>query len=162
MQTSQFVAQRPGEIMANVTVADQVKAPADVVWALIGPYGSISNWMPGIASADVEGAGVGAVRVLTTDDGGKITERLLAENPSPHSYTYEILSSPFPIQNYVSTIMVVDEGDGSSTMSWVCNFEPVDAPEEELTQAFSDMYKGAIANIQRMTEGDAPEAPDAA
>ena len=148
--------------MANVTVADQVKAPADVVWALIGPYGSISSWMPGIASADVEGAGVGAVRVLTTDDGGKITERLLAENPSPLGYTYEILSSPFPIQNYVSTIMVVDEGDGSSTMSWVCNFEPVDAPEEELTQAFSDMYKGAIANIQRMTEGDAPEGPDAA
>jgi hypothetical protein len=148
--------------MANVTVADQVKAPADVVWALIGPYGSISSWMPGIASADVEGSGVGAVRVLTTDDGGKITERLLAENPSPLGYTYEILSSPFPIQNYVSTIMVVDEGDGSSTMSWVCNFEPVDAPEEELTQAFSDMYKGAIANIQRMTEGDAPEGPDAA
>ena len=63
--------------MANVTVADQVKAPADVVWALIGPYGSISSWMPGIASADVEGSGVGAVRVLTTDDGGKIAERLL-------------------------------------------------------------------------------------
>jgi len=148
--------------MANVTVADQIKAPADKVWALIGPYGSISNWLPGIASADVKGAGVGAVRVLTTDDGGKITERLLTENPSPLGYTYEILSSPFPIQNHISTIMVVDEGDGSSTLSWVCNFEPVDAPEEELTQAFSDMYKGAIANIQRLTEGDSPEGPEGA
>ena len=41
--------------MANVTVADQVKAPADKVWALIGAYGSIAKWMPGIASADIEG-----------------------------------------------------------------------------------------------------------
>ncbi len=162
MQTSHFVAQRSGEIMANVTVADHIKAPADKVWALIGPFKSIADWMPGFESTEVEGAGVGAVRVITTADGGKVTERLLAENPSPLGYTYEILSSPFPIQNYVSTIMVVDEGDGSCTLSWVCNFEPVDAPEDELTQAFSDMYKGAIANIQSLTEGDAPEGPEAA
>ena len=148
--------------MANVTVADQVKASADKVWALIGAYGSIANWMPGIASADVEGAGIGAVRVLTTDDGGKITEQLLAENSAPLGYTYEIMSSPFPIENYVSTIMVVDEGDGTSTMSWVCNFEPVDAAEDELTQALSDMYRGAIANIQTMTEKTEPPEPEAA
>ena len=102
------------------------------------------------------------MRVITTADGGKVTERLLAENTSPLGYTYEIMSSPFPVQNYVSTIMVVDEGDGTSTMSWVCNFEPVDAPEDELTQAFSDMYRGAIANIQNMTEETQPPEPDAA
>ena len=86
----------------------------------------------------------------------------MAENSAPLGYTYEIMSSPFPIQNFFSTIMVVDEGDGTSTMSWVCNFEPVDAPEDELTQAFSDMYRGAIANIRTMTEDAEPSDPETA
>ena len=148
--------------MANVTVADQVKAPADKVWELIGPFGSIANWLPGIASVEVEGDGTGAVRVLTTADGGKVTERLLAENPDPRSYTYAIMTSPFPIDNYVSTIMVVEEEGGTCTVSWFCNFEPVGVPEEEVTRSFADMYRGGIANIKKMTETPAPPDPDAA
>lgn len=144
--------------MANVSVADQVKVPADKVWGLIGPFGSIEKWLPGIESAKVEGAGPGAVRILTTADGGKITERLMAENPDPRGYTYSILSSPFPIKNYVSTIMVVDDGDGTCTVSWVCNFQAVGAPDDEVTKLFADLYRGGIAKIKLMTEAPAPEA----
>lgn len=144
--------------MANVTVADQVRAPADKVWRLIGPFGSIAKWLPGIETAEVEGAGPGAVRVLTTADGGKITDRLVAENPEPPGYTYSILSSPFPIENYVSTIIVLDEGDGTCTVSWVCNFQAVGVPDDEVTQLFADLYRGGIANIKMMTETPEPEA----
>jgi len=46
------------------------------------------------------------VRVLTTKDGAKITERLDRYQPKIFSYTYRITDSPLPVTDYVSTLQV--------------------------------------------------------
>ena len=46
------------------------------------------------------------MRVLTTKDGGKFTEELVAFDAASRSYQYQILESPVPVTDYVSTIEV--------------------------------------------------------
>ena len=72
---------------------------------------------PAIASTEVtEGRNnsKGAVRVLTTKDGAKITERLTAYSAGAMTYTYRILESPLPVTDYVSTLKVTKSKSGST------------------------------------------------
>src|ERR1700747_2522146 len=57
----------------------ELSAPPDKVWDAIKDFDGWQNWHPAIASTEItsgKGNTHGTVRVLTTKDGAKITERL--------------------------------------------------------------------------------------
>lgn len=136
--------------MANVTVAEHIKASPEKVWELIGKFEGLHKWAPGIKEAKAEGSGVGATRTVTFNGGGSLTERLVARADSPPAYTYSIEAGDLPVANHISTLMVVDHGDGSCTVSWVCSFEPKPAANEgDIRKVFGDFYRAGIANLKK-------------
>ena len=73
--------------MASAQAAIDIKRSPDEVWATIGDFGGIADWMPGIESCRVEGEN----RILAMT-GMEITERLVSNSDDAHTQTYCIVS----------------------------------------------------------------------
>ena len=135
---------------ASVEKEINVKAPADKVWAMIGPFCSIKTWHPAIGKC-TEANGV---RTLVTKDGkATFVEKQTKNDPSGMEYSYEIEKSPLPITDYKSTIKVTDKGDGASKITWSSTYTPDKGKEDAADQAIAGIYQGGLDNIQKMAGG---------
>ena len=66
----------------------------------------MAKWNPGVAAARMESGSpttVGAIRHLDIVDGTVFRETLLAHSDLERSYSYDIIESPLPCRNYVSS-----------------------------------------------------------
>ena len=120
----------------------ELNQPADVVWKKVSDFGDLGAWHPAVAKTDIvagKNNSVGAKRVLTLKDGGKVNETLTAYNPKQKSYAYKITDGVLPVIEYASTVSVHSYGDGKSVVVWESHFLPK-APADE--KAASDTIKG--------------------
>lgn len=125
----------------------EVKAPADKVWAMIGPFCSIKDWHPAIGQCTESGG----VRTLTTKDGkAQFVEKQTANDAKAMMYSYEIEKSPLPISHYKSTLKVVPNGDNTSTVDWSSTYTPNAGKEKDASTAIGGIYQAGLDNIQKM------------
>src|SRR5438309_11683588 len=100
-------------------------ATVEQAWALIGDFCGIKTWHPAIASCEESDKDGAKFRTLTTKDGAKFLEKLVKWDDKGHSYTYEIIESPLPITNYVSTLKLEEDDEpGKVAITWSSTFEP--------------------------------------
>lgn len=143
---SLLLASTLGASAASVQKSIDVKASADKVWAMIGPFCSIKDWHPAIGQC-TEASGV---RTLTTKDGkAQFVEKQTASDDKGMMYSYAIEKSPLPITSYVSTIKVVPKGDGMSTVEWSSTYTPDQGKEEAAETAIGGIYQAGLDNIQK-------------
>jgi hypothetical protein len=103
-----------------------VPADAAAVWAVVRDFNGIHHWHPAIDSSELEtpGDSVGAIRRLTLSDGGEVREVLAALDDTTRTLVYEILTSPFPVRLYRSTMRVVPvTTTGESFVEWHVVFD---------------------------------------
>ena len=120
--------------MAKVYVSDIIDAPIDRVWALARDFNGHGDWHPLIAESHIEGGlpgdQVGCVRNFTLADGGRLRERLLSFSDLDHAFTYNIIVSPMPIENYVATFRCTPVTERNATfVEWSAEFDV--GPEDE-------------------------------
>ncbi|HEY8119505.1 MAG TPA: SRPBCC family protein [Methylophilaceae bacterium] len=147
----------------SVKESVELNAPADVVWAKVNNFGDLGAWHPAVAKTEIT-AGTnnekGAVRVLTLQDGGKITEKLRAYNGKKMSYEYEIVEGVLPVSHYVSTITVKADGKDKSVVVWVGHFKRKDTAatpaagqdDETAVKTITGVYKGGLDNLKKLVE----------
>lgn len=116
--------------------------PAERVWQSIRDFGSIAGWHPGITDGTLEedGAGdrVGSVRRLTGPSGEVFRERLVALDDTARSYSYEMLSGPFPLRSYRATMRVTPVTDtGYAFAEWEAHYDADAQDEARLDKTFS-------------------------
>ena len=130
--------------MSEAKVVKTVKASADAVWEQLSDFGGIK---PGgaIESVSVEGEGVGMVRTMNLS-AGRVVERLDRHDSSNRIFTYAIINedSPLPFSDYSATVVITDNGDGSSTVNWTGTFEPRGVDEAQAINVATGIYAGAI------------------
>ena len=119
-----------------------VPAEIDRVWHLARDFNGLPAWHPAIDTSEIEpgpAAGEpGAIRRLTLSGGGVVREVLLRLDDLDHSYTYQILDSPFPVRRYVSTIRLAPvTATGGSFVEWWADFDAEAEAEAELTETFA-------------------------
>ena len=148
----------------SVTKTVEIKAPVAKVWAASKDFDSLNKWHPGF-SKDVLTKGpnnaVGTVRALTIKDGPTFTEELLTFSESAHSYSYKIIESPLPLQNYVATFVVKPGKDGGSTVTWSAKFTrknpadnpPADETDDAAVKLITGVFEGGLANLKKISEG---------
>jgi len=147
----------------TVTKRIEVNAPAAEVWDKVHNFGDLGAWHPAVAKTEiVEGTNneKGAVRVLTLQDGGKITERLLAYNPKDMSYRYEIIESVLPVSGYASTISVKPAGKDKAVVTWDGSFKRKDTSDqpaageddETAVKTIASVYQGGLDNLKKLVE----------
>jgi hypothetical protein len=135
--------------MASVKVVDSLPANAGRVWELLRDFGGIHRIADGIESCKVEGEGVGAVRTLQLAGGLSLQERLEAFDDEGRSLRYAIIGEhPLPLDDYLSTVSVVPEGDERCTIDWSGTFQPKGS-EEQVTRMVEGIYRGGIKGIRK-------------
>lgn len=109
-------------------------APITEVWAAVRAFDGVANWNPAVKSARMESGSatsVGSIRHLDIVDDTVFRETLLAHSDLEHFYSYDIIESPLPCSNYLSTHRFIPITDGNKTLGiWEGQFDC--APEEEM------------------------------
>ncbi len=127
--------------MGTGTAAVDIEGSADAVWAVIGDFGGIGTWMPGIDSCRVEGDD----RILETM-GMTITEHLVSRDDSGRALTYAITDGA-PVESHQAVITVAPVGEASH-VTWT-----VDATPDEMADLMATIYQQALEALKAHVEG---------
>ena len=116
------------EGMTKVYVSGVIDQPVDKVWAYARDFNGHGEWHPIIAESHIEEGKpsdqVGCVRSFTVANGGHLRERLLSFSDRERSFTYNIIISPMPIENYVATFHCMPITEGNKTfVEWFAEFD---------------------------------------
>jgi len=140
--------------MASIYVSQVIDAQATAVWASIRDFNALPDWHPLIVDSRIE-AGlasdqVGCIRAFQLTDGGRIREQLLALSDFDYTFSYAILNSPMPLENYVAIVKVtpVTETNGSF-VEWQAEFDCATNDEADLVQMISeDVFAAGLQALQ--------------
>ncbi|MFJ5282116.1 SRPBCC family protein [Streptomyces parvulus] len=138
--------------MASTSVSKVVPASPDRVWALIGGFGSLPDWLPYISeSAFSDG---GRRRHLKNADGDTIVEQLMEFNEEQRYYSYHIVDAPFPVVDYLSTLRVHEVTDDASVteVQWSGRFVPRGATDDEVVKLFTGIYRDGLEALASALE----------
>lgn len=139
--------------MTKVSMSANLGVSVEQLWEMIGGFHSIADWHPAIEKCDIEEDGKVTLRRLSLVGGGEIVERLEKSDDDERSYSYSILSSPLPIDNYTSTIRVLEGEDGKATVEWSSNFDSAGAPEADAAKVVEGIYAAGFDNLKKMFGG---------
>jgi hypothetical protein len=148
-----LVAAAAASLLAGPALAAEVSKQLDVAalpdqaWAAVGEFCGIGDWHPAVDKCELSSQGKDKIRTLTLKGGGTIVEKLVKWEPKKHSYTYAIVSSPLPVSDYVSTISVKAEGQGSRLV-WKGKFTPV-GDEKKAKDTVAGIYTDGLAGIAK-------------
>ena len=121
---------------------------ADAVWAKVGDFCGIAKWHPAVKNCTLSQKDGAAMRLLDLGGGATILEKLVSRDDAKRSYTYAIVESPLPVQNYVSTLTVDAKGSGS-TILWTGKFDAKGAPDAEAAKAISGVYQAGLPGLAK-------------
>ena len=127
--------------MAQGQARIELEANAEAAWSVVGDFGGIGSWMPGIESCVVDGED----RVLRLM-GLEVTERLERRDDDERTLSYRIVGG-VPVVNHLSTISVVPAGSGS-VVTWDVDVEP-----DEMCGLLRDTYQQALAALKAHLDG---------
>ncbi|MGA2521954.1 MAG: SRPBCC family protein [Acidimicrobiales bacterium] len=123
--------------MGKASAAIDIDRPAAAVWAVVGDFGSIATWMPGVESCVMDGDD----RVIKMM-GMEVIERLESRDDDDRVLVYGIVGG-VPVGNHKATISVVPVGDGSH-VTWDVEVEP-----DEMTDVMHQVYQQSLQALQQ-------------
>jgi len=136
--------------MTDITVRRTIPASADAVWSDLRSFGGVERFLGMIERSEVRGSGVGATRICTTHDGGRLVEKLEELDDDARTLVYTIQEAPMPFENYRSTMQVVGAGTGSSTVTWSCTFDAAPEAAGELEATMRGVYEGGLEGLEAL------------
>lgn len=153
-------AERP---LLVVTEIVEISAKPEDVWRFLKRFDSVKEWHPAFSHSPIisgKDGQLGAVRRLTVKDGPSFTEELLALNEAGRSFTYNVIESPLPVTDYLSSVGVKANSAGGTTVVWVGQFRrknALDNPPEGESDAgavafITGAYQAGLANLKRLME----------
>ncbi|MFJ3485540.1 SRPBCC family protein [Pseudomonas sp. NPDC090202] len=137
-------------VVSSVTVA----AEASQVWKVVGDFGGFTRFIPALASIEVIGEGVGAVRHKKFKEGGLVVvEQLNSRDDSAMSMTWTTIYNNLGVGNLWAAMTVVPSGSHSSVATWTIIAEPgrdnpVSAGDfQAFLQGFADDAMNNVRNL---------------
>lgn len=130
----------------------RIPATPASTWRLIGSFGDLAAWMPGVAGVRVHGSGPGSVRLCETVK-GIFEERLEKETARSHEYT--ILSGDLGVRNYRARLSVWPADDpGCAIVFWLARFDPAPGVSaEEARRTVQALHRAGLNAIERHFAG---------
>ena len=127
-----------------------VNASPETVWKMIGDFNHLDVWHPLVTASELTSRSsdeIGAIRVLTLGNGATITEKLVANDDTSHTYSYAITESPLPVADYVGTIRVSEGMDGKAVVTWSSVFDAHNATNDEAINSTLGIYDAGLSNL---------------
>jgi mxaD protein len=140
-----------------------INAPADKVWAAASNFDGLNTWHPAVAKdVIVDGTNntVGAVRLLTLQDGGTIKEKLLAFDAAEHRFRYAIVEGVLPVSHYTASFAVKSVDSGNASVTWSGRFKRKDlgptpannADDKTAVDTIQGVYQAGLDNLKKVVE----------
>jgi mxaD protein len=125
--------------MGQAEVDIDIKADPDKVWEVVGDFGGLDAWLPGVESCRQEGDD----RHLEMMN-MKITETLVRKDDSARQIVYGITDG-VPVEHHQATITVSPAGDGSK-VSWLVD------TDDAMTDMMSQIYQQGLVALKEHIE----------
>jgi carbon monoxide dehydrogenase subunit G len=122
--------------MGRARAEIDLDAAPEKVWAVVGDFGSVGGWFPGLESCVVDGPD----RILKLM-GLEITERLERRDDDERTLTYRIVAG-VPVVNHEATISVLASGSGTH-VNWDVDVEP-----DDMTALMCSTYQQALEALK--------------
>lgn len=131
-----------------------IPAPIEAVWALVGHFERLAEWLPAIRTCELKGGvraeTVGAMRELTTPDGARLTELQISRSDAERTYSYAMTETPLPFHNYRSTIRLKPvTATGETFFEWFSSFEPEAGKQAEMVALITSVYQSGLGELAR-------------
>ncbi len=121
----------------------------EMAWSVVGDLAGVTSWIPGIASAEVDGSR----RVCTFADGSVQLEIISDYSADTRSFRYSVEKGPMTLKSSSGSFVVKANGAGSEVV-WDSEFEVADpAQEQELTSMLEGAYKQVLDSLRSCIEG---------
>ena len=126
--------------MYKVLVEKKLDLPRKKVFDALVMFGGLEKQLSDtIASCEVTGSGIGAVRDLKMKDGGNIVERLdIAHDDTVFGYSITF-NNALPFENYVAVVTLEDAGN-STIARWGSNWDAKGATDAEVVESLTGLY----------------------
>lgn len=137
-----------------VTIKMQVDVakPAKDVWAKVGDYCAISEWLDVDCKITSGDGGMGTVRVLA---GGRVTEILVAQTDLAYGYTQPAQEGQF-YNLYHGFLEAKPVTANTSKLLYTLVYDVSDKPDQAAKDADMarrrTMFEGALENMKRIAE----------
>jgi len=140
--------------MPRITKVVRIDRDADTSWRDIGGFGAVGKWHPLLRRSSPRvsapaGERAGALRTAETRDGMRQVERLLGMEPSSALIAARWNRHPCPVVDYVNELRARDDGGGTSTVVWSCEFRVTSDDEAGATSMIRDFVKAGLDNLKR-------------
>lgn len=127
-------------------------APIGKIWSMVRAFDGVAHWNPGVSAATMEtgtATSPGSIRHLEIVDGTVYRETLLELSDQYYFYTYDILDSPLPVRNYVSTHRFIPITHSKQTLGiWESRFDCAEELEPEMDETVGDqIYIGGMTGL---------------
>jgi hypothetical protein len=126
--------------MYKVLVEKTLDMPRKKVFDILVDFGGLDKLLPDmIASFEVTGSGIGALRTIGMKDGGTVVERLdAAHDDSVFAYSMTA-NDAMPVENYFALVTLSDDGN-KTVARWGSNWDAKGSTDAELIPMFKELY----------------------
>jgi hypothetical protein len=133
-----------------------VSRPAEEVWARIGRYCDLQEWlgMACVMTSGVDGE-LGSVRTIN----GTIPEILVAKTPLSYTYTQPVrVGTPYNLYHGTLEVRPVTAKTSKLVYAlvWDSSVSADDATREKEMAMRKDRFNGALAKMKHIVESDTP------
>ncbi len=154
-----------GPSRQKVQIDRDINASPDKVWAIVGDFSALDKWLPPVEKCEIisgKNSEAGAIRELTVG-GTTIQEVLKSIKEKKMILKYKIIKGDvavLPVNNYSSTIIVKDNGNGGSVVSWKGAFyrgfpnnnPPPELNDEAAIAAVTGLYNVGLDALKNLME----------
>ena len=132
----------------KVQVKEELPAGANNVWQLLRDFSNINAWATG-KIVKTEGSGIGMIRHIAFDL-DKVVERCEAHDETKMSFTYRLIESPWPMSNYVATVILTSISPSKTLIEWSSVYEAEQDKADAVRNLIESTYsKGFIARLRK-------------
>lgn len=132
----------------KVQVQEELPSNVNNVWQLLRDFSNIKAWATGNV-VKIEGSGVGMIRHIEFDL-DKVVERCEAHDDNDMTFTYRLLESPWPMSNYVATVILTSAGPEETLIEWSSSYQAEPEQAEAVRNLIESTYRiGFIARLRK-------------
>lgn len=142
------------EHVATTEVSAVLDAPVEDVWAVLGDFGTMPNYLTRVVNCRLESEEaarppVGAVRVVGLQGGTVVRERLLAHDEVLRKVTYEIVgASRYPVRTYRAAAQAWPITSTRQTfVRWTVDFDAEAADEPTTREMIVATYDAILSDL---------------
>ncbi len=147
---------KKGHHTGTIKKTIRVNSQKDKVWRKISNVSGLSEWVVDVKSTDMlskKKRDVGAVRLITFEDGNKIEEHIVDWRKG-EQFTY-VATEGLPLRAYVATISLKAKTKNQTELTWKSYLNSEKMSEKQFIEFIAFMgsfYEASLENLKALLE----------